>query len=329
MWYESATAGASGGVGLVMDLARKVLEGDIRSVARLMSLIENGEAEAVRVLKDLYPHTGKAHIVGITGPPGCGKSTLTDKLTEAYRARGRTVGIVAVDPTSPFTGGAILADRLRMQRHYLDEGVFIRSMATRGHLGGLARATNDLVDVLDAAGKEIIVIETVGVGQAEVEVVKAAHTSVVTTVPGLGDGVQTIKAGIMEIGDIFVVNKADREGADRTVRDIEMALMMNPAHGPWEPRICRTVATKGEGVAELVEAIEAHRQFVLGADGVGRKARERTEHTFMELLRERLASRALERAGDNGTLARLVERIARRETDPYTAVEEVLKKLGL
>ncbi len=312
-----------------MDLVRKILEGDVRSVARLMSLLEGGEAEAVRALKDLYPHTGKAHIVGITGPPGSGKSTLTDKLIEAYRARGRTVGIVAVDPTSPFTGGAILADRLRMQRHYLDDGVFIRSMATRGHLGGLARATNDVVDVLDAAGKDVIVIETVGVGQAEVEVVKAAHTSVVTTVPGLGDGVQTIKAGIMEIGDIFVVNKADREGADRTIRDIEMALMMNPVKGPWEPRICRTVATKGEGIAELLEAIEAHRQFMLGADGMGRKARERTEHTFMELLRERLASRALERAGGNGTLARLVDRIARRETDPYTAVEEVLKKLGL
>ena len=313
----------------MMELARRVLEGDVRSLARLMSLIENGEAAAVRVLKDLYPHTGKAHIVGITGPPGSGKSTLTDKLTESYRARDRTVGIVAVDPTSPFTGGAILADRLRMQRHYLDGGVFIRSMATRGHLGGLARATNDVVDVLDAAGKDIIVIETVGVGQAEVEVVKAAHTSVVTTVPGLGDSVQTIKAGIMEIGDIFVVNKADREGADRTLRDIEMALMMNPAKGPWQPRICRTVATKSEGVLELLEAIEAHRQFVLGADGMGRKARERTEHTFMELLRERLASRALERAGGNGSLAQLVDRIARRETDPYTAVEEILKKLGL
>ncbi len=329
MWYESATAGAPGGVGLVMDLARKVLEGDIRSVARLMSLIENGEAGVVHVLKDLYPHTGRAHILGVTGPPGCGKSTLTDKLTEAYRARGRSVGIVAVDPTSPFTGGAILADRLRMQRHYLDDGVFIRSMATRGHLGGLARATNDLVDVLDAAGKEIIVIETVGVGQDEVEVVKAAHTVVLVSVPGLGDGVQAIKAGIMEIADIFVVNKADREGVDRAVQDIQAALMMNPAHGPWQHPICQTVAAEGRGTAELMDAIEAHRRFLEAGDARARKARERTQQTFLELLRERLASRALERAGGNGTLAPLVERIARRETDPYTAVEEVLRKLGL
>src|SRR5574341_1208624 len=225
-----------------MDLAQKILEGYVRSLARLMTLIENGAAEAIPVLKTLYPHTGKAYIVGITGPPGSGKSTLTDRLTEAYRARGQTVGIVAVDPTSPFTGGAILADRLRMQRHFLDEGVFIRSMATRGHLGGLARATNDVVDVLDAAGKDIILVETVGVGQAEVEVVKAAHTSIVVAVPGLGDSVQTIKAGIMEIADLFVVNKADREGADRTVRDIEMALMMDPVAGGWTPGIVRTVA---------------------------------------------------------------------------------------
>src|SRR5574341_566597 len=225
-----------------MDLAQKVLEGDVRSLARLMTLIENGAADAIPALKTLYPHTGKAYIVGITGPPGSGKSTLTDHLTKVYRGRGLRVGIVAVDPTSPFTGGAILGDRLRMQRHYLDEGVFIRSMATRGHLGGLARATNDVVDVLDAAGKQLILIETVGVGQDEVEVVKTAHTSVVVMVPGLGDSVQTIKAGIMEIADLFVVNKADREGADRTVRDIEMALMMDPVAGGWTPGIVRTVA---------------------------------------------------------------------------------------
>ena len=312
-----------------MDLANKILEGDIRSVARLMSLIENEAADAISALKRLYPHTGRAHIVGITGPPGSGKSTLTDRLTEGYRARGQTVGIVAVDPTSPFTGGAILADRLRMQRHYLDEGVFIRSMATRGHLGGLARATNDVVDVLDAAGKQIIFIETVGVGQDEVEVVKAAHTIVVVMVPGLGDSVQTIKAGIMEIGDVFVVNKADREGSDRTVQDIQMALMMGPPGGSWQPKVCCTVATRGDGVPDLVEAIESHRQFAQAGEARARKARERTEHVFTELLRDRLGRRALERAGANGFLERLLEQVARRETDPYTAVESVLGKLGL
>jgi len=312
-----------------MDQVQKILEGDVRSLARLMSLIENGAAEAIPALKALYPHTGKAYIVGITGPPGCGKSTLTDRLTEAYRARGQTVGIVAVDPTSPFTGGAILGDRLRMQRHFLDQGVFIRSMATRGHLGGLARATNDVVDVLDAAGKAIIFIETVGVGQDEVDVVKAAHTSVVVMVPGLGDSVQTIKAGIMEIGDVFVVNKADRDGADRTVQDIEMALMMNPPGNAWAPRVCRTVATRGDGVADLVEAIEAHRQFAQDGDGRARKHRERTEHVLLELLRDRLARRALERAEANGSLEGLLDRVARRETDPYTAVEAILGKLGL
>jgi LAO/AO transport system kinase len=312
-----------------MDLANKILEGDVRSVARLMSLIEDEVGDAISALKLLYPHTGRAHIVGITGPPGSGKSTLTDRLTEAYRARGQTVGIVAVDPTSPFSGGAILADRLRMQRHYLDEGVFIRSMATRGHLGGLARATNDVVDVLDAAGKQIIFIETVGVGQDEVEVVKAAHTCVVVMVPGLGDSVQTIKAGIMEIGDVFVVNKADREGTDRTVQDIQMALMMNPPGAAWQPKVCTSVATRGDGIPELVEAIEAHRQFGQAGEARSRKARQRTEHVFTELLRDRLARRALERAGANGSLERLLDQVARRETDPYTAVEAVLEDLGL
>ena len=313
----------------MMELSRKVLAGDVRSLARLMTLIENGAGEAIQALKDLYPHTGKAHIIGITGPPGSGKSTLTDQLTRVYRGRGLTVGIVAVDPTSPFTGGAILGDRLRMQRHYLDAGVFIRSMATRGHMGGLARATNDVVDVLDAAGKRVILIETVGVGQDEVEVVKAAHTSVVVMVPGMGDSVQTIKAGIMEIGDLFVVNKADREGADRAVRDIEMALMMNPPGDGWAPRVLRTVATKDEGIADLADAIEAHRRFAEAGDGRARKARERAEHVFTELLRDRLARRALERAGGNGSLDRLLDQVTRRETDPYTAVERVLGKLGL
>ncbi|HEX9900017.1 MAG TPA: methylmalonyl Co-A mutase-associated GTPase MeaB, partial [Candidatus Methylomirabilis sp.] len=220
-----------------MDLVQKTLQGDIRAAARLMSMIENATQGAIPALKALYPHTGKAYVVGVTGPPGSGKSTLVDGITEELRRLDKSVGIVAVDPTSPFTGGAILADRIRMQRHSLDPGVFIRSMATRGHLGGLARATNDVVDILDAAGKDYVIIETVGVGQDEVEVVKAAHTSVVVAVPGMGDEIQAIKAGIMEIGDLFVVNKADRDGADKTVTEIEMMLHLGKPTEGWQPRV--------------------------------------------------------------------------------------------
>ncbi|CBE67666.1 putative LAO/AO transport system ATPase, partial, 5' end [Candidatus Methylomirabilis oxygeniifera] len=229
-----------------MELVDKILKGDVRAAARLMTMIENGDAEARAALKSLYPHTGSAHIIGITGPPGSGKSTLADRLTEELRKRDKTVGIVAVDPTSPFTGGAILGDRIRMQSHSLDAGVFIRSMATRGHLGGLARATNEIVDVMDAAGKEVILIETVGVGQDEVEVVGTAHTCVVVSVPGLGDEVQTFKAGVLEIGDLFVVNKADREGANRTATELEMMLHMAPKGAAWSPKVLKTVATTGE-----------------------------------------------------------------------------------
>jgi len=312
-----------------MDLVEKILQGDTRSAARLMTLIENGTAEAITALKALYPHTGKAFVVGVTGPPGSGKSTLTDGITEELRRLGKTVGIVAVDPTSPFTGGAILADRIRMQRHSLDADVFIRSMATRGHLGGLARATNDVVDVLDAAGKEYVLIETVGVGQDEVEVVRAAHTSIVVAVPGMGDDIQAIKAGIMEIGDLFVVNKADRDGADRTVMEIEMMLHLGMATGGWQPKVLRTVAIKGEGVAELTRVILEHQAYLEKDAGHRQKGKERSRWVFHELLQERVTARVLEKVAGNGTLERLIERIAARETDPYSAVEEVLKKAGL
>ncbi len=312
-----------------MDLVEKILQGDARSAARLMTMIENGTAEAITALKALYPHTGKAFVIGVTGPPGSGKSTLTDGITEEFRRLGKTVGIVAVDPTSPFTGGAILADRIRMQRHSLDADVFIRSMATRGHLGGLARATNDVVDVLDAAGKEYVLIETVGVGQDEVEVVRAAHTSIVVAVPGMGDDIQAIKAGIMEIGDLFVVNKADRDGADRTAMEIEMMLHLGMATGGWQPKVLRTVAIKGEGVAELTRAILEHQAFLEKDAGHRQKGKERSRWVFHELLQERVTARVLEKVTENGTLERLIERIAARETDPYSAVEEVLKKAGL
>jgi len=312
------------------ELVSRILQGDIRAAARLMSMIENGLPEAVSALKALYPHTGRAYVVGITGPPGSGKSTLVDQLTEALRKEGKTVGIVAVDPTSPFTGGAILADRIRMQRHSLDPEVFIRSMATRGHLGGLARATNDVVDVLDALGKAFILVETVGVGQDEVEVVKTAYTSIVVAVPGLGDEIQVIKAGVLEIGDLFVVNKADREGAARTVKELEMMLSLAPAKKEdWKPRIYRTVATTGQGIPELLQGILEHQSYEVSEGLKEQKKRERSAQVFLELLRERLTHRVLEKVRKNGALEDLVGKIAKRELDPYSAVEEVLRRVGL
>ncbi|MBI2883352.1 MAG: methylmalonyl Co-A mutase-associated GTPase MeaB [Candidatus Methylomirabilis oxyfera] len=312
-----------------MDLAQKILKGDVRAAARLMTMIENGDAEARAALKSLYAHTGSAHIIGITGPPGSGKSTLVDRLTEALRKRDKTVGVVAVDPTSPFTGGAILADRIRMQSHSVDSGVFIRSMATRGHLGGLARATNEIVDVMDAAGKEVILIETVGVGQDEVEVVGTAHTCVVVSDPGLGDEIQTFKAGVLEIGDLFVVNKADREGASRTVAELEMMLHMAPQAAGWSPKVLKTVATTGEGVVALLDAICEHKAFMDEHDLRRKKGRERSERAFRALLQERLTARALERLEQTGGMKGLIARVADRALDPYTAVDEVLAKIGL
>jgi LAO/AO transport system kinase len=312
-----------------MDLIERILHGDPRAAGRLITMVENATPEAVAALKELYAHTGHAYVIGVTGPPGSGKSTLTDRITGELRQLSKTVGIIAVDPTSPFTGGAILADRIRMQRHSLDEGVFIRSMATRGHLGGLSRATNDVVDVLDAMGKDYILVETVGVGQAEVDIMRTAHTTLVVAVPGLGDEIQAIKAGIMEIGDLFVVNKADREGADRTVLEIEMMLEHGESDDGWRPKIFKTVASRGEGVEALTQGVLEHREFLFEEDGHGRKRRERTRWVFRGLLEERLAARAMDRISRHGGLDPLVERIAARETDPYSAVEEVLKRLGL
>lgn len=311
-----------------MNLVEQVRSGNVRAIARLMSLIEDGSADATPALRALYPFTGGAYLVGITGPPGSGKSTLADRLTEAFRRQGLTVGIVAVDPTSPFTGGAILADRIRMQRHSLDPDVFIRSMATRGQLGGLAPATHAVVDVLDASGKAIVLIETVGVGQDEVEIVRLAHTTVVIMVPGMGDEVQAIKAGILEIGDLFVVNKADREGADRTATELQMMLELGGATG-WSPPILKTVAPEGVGIPELVQAIGEHRAYLEKSGLKVQKGRERSRAAVLDLLRDRLTRAALQKAHGNGSLEAVLDRIARRDLDPYTAVEEILKRLGL
>lgn len=311
-----------------MNLVEQVRSGNVRGIARLMSLIEDGSPEATAALRALHPFTGGAYLVGITGPPGSGKSTLADRLTEAFRRQGLTVGIVAVDPTSPFTGGAILADRIRMQHHSLDPEVFIRSMATRGQLGGLAPATHAVVDVLDAAGKAIVLIETVGVGQDEVEIVRLAHTTLVIMVPGLGDEVQAIKAGILEIGDLFVVNKADREGADRTAAELHMMLGLAAATG-WKAPVLKTVAPEGTGIPELVQAIGEHRAYLAQSGLMVKKGRERSRATVLDLLRDRLIRAALQKAHGNGSLEGILDRIARRDLDPYTAVEEILKKVGL
>lgn len=308
-----------------MSLAEQILAGNIRAAARLMRDIDDGWSSAVEELKKLYPHTGKAHIIGVTGPPGAGKSTLTDKLIEAFRRQGKTVGVVAVDPTSPFTGGAILGDRIRMNRHAIDPGVFIRSLGTRGHLGGLSNSTADVVNVLDAMGREVIIVETVGVGQDEVEIVRTAHTSLVVMVPGLGDDIQAIKAGILEIGDIFVVNKADRPDADRTARELETMLeMTHPAEGDWRPPVVKTVAQKFDGISDLVECIEAHDTYLHASHKRDRFEENKSAIRFEELLKERFFRQVHQRINQGDDLRRTISAIARRELDPYTAVEEIL-----
>jgi LAO/AO transport system kinase len=310
-------------------LAEGVRRGDVRALARAISIVENGEAQARALLAALFPHAGRSLVVGVTGPPGSGKSTLVDRLTARLRRDGKTVAIVAVDPSSPFTGGAILGDRIRMQGHAADEGVFIRSMATRGHLGGLAAATGEVLTVLSASGKDVILVETVGVGQDEVEIVGSADVSVVVLVPGLGDEVQALKAGIMEIADVFVVNKADRDGVDRVVAEIESMLSLATREGQPPPAIVKTVATEDRGIDELWAAVEAFRARSAGDGLLAQRRRAQLRRQLEETLQDRLLRRARAGALAPDELEKTVDRLEARTVDPQAAADEVLKRMGL
>ena len=306
----------------------QIRAGEPRALARAISTIEDGAPESLELLKALFPFSGRTRVIGLTGAPGAGKSTLVDQLAREYRKDGRTVGIIAVDPTSPYTGGAILGDRIRMQAHHADQGIFIRSMATRGFLGGLARTTADVTTALDASGKDIVLIETVGVGQDEIDIVRLADVTVVILVPGMGDDVQTIKAGIMEIADIFVINKSDREGADRVEREIRAMQSLAMRKDNWTPPIIKTVATEGKGIPELAAAIANYEQFLEKQDLLLKKKISNWRERLVEMLRAALLDRLLNERMSQGDLARLATEIAEHRRDPYSLVEEIVSGFG-
>jgi LAO/AO transport system ATPase len=340
-----------------LDIAKELLAGNRLALSRAITAIENEYPEANDIMKKLYTHTGHAYVVGITGPPGAGKSTMTDKIARAYRKKGMTVGIVAVDPSSPFTGGAILGDRIRMDDLTLDKGVFIRSMGTRGSLGGLSHKTADVVKAMDAFGKDIIIVETVGVGQSEVDIVKAADTTMVILIPGMGDDIQAIKAGILEIGDLFVINKSDLDGADKVVREINMMLDLDAgsmriaktatqkaledqfhhlsvapkaeeaAPGYWRPPVHQVVAMQNEGIEELVELVGKHRAFIEENGELTRRRTKRAKDEMLDILNARINYRIKRQIVENGRLDAYVESFRKHETDPYTVVGELMEEM--
>ncbi|MEO5935834.1 MAG: methylmalonyl Co-A mutase-associated GTPase MeaB [Terriglobales bacterium] len=312
----------------IQSWVERIRAGDVRSIARAISAIEDGSAESQELLRALFPHSGKARIIGLTGSPGAGKSTLVDQLAREYRKQEKTIGIVAVDPTSPYTGGAILGDRIRMQAHYADTGIYIRSMATRGFLGGLARTTADVATALDASGKDLILIETVGVGQDEIDIVRLADVTIVILVPGMGDDVQSIKAGIMEIADIFVINKSDREGADRVEKEIRAMQSLALRHDAWTPTIVRTVASEGVGIAELAQAIADYEKFLLGKGLLLEKKISNWRERLVEMLRERLLQNLMSQHLTEKAIADYAAEIAAHQRDPYTLVDEIVSRFG-
>ena len=306
-----------------IDLLRS---GDPRALARAISAVENHAPEWIELLKELFPHTGHALTIGLTGSPGAGKSTLVDQLAKLYRKEDKRIGIIAVDPTSPYTGGAILGDRIRMQDHFSDPGIYIRSMATRGSLGGLARATADVSLVLDAAGRDIVMIETVGVGQDEVDIVRVADITIVILVPGMGDDVQTIKAGIMEIADIFVINKSDHEGSERVEKEIRALQSLAARQDGWVPPVVKTVATNSAGVQELAETIRKYQEFLVSKNLLRKRRAENWETRLVEMLRDALLEKARAQLSA-GDLARVAADIAEHKRDPYSVIEEIVSKV--